>query len=1115
MRIVRLVPLTGILMLCAARLSQPVDARVDSADTRLLTQPAVSASHVAFIYGGDLFVADLTGAHSNPSVGNVRRLTTDDGVESNPVFSPDGRTIAFSAQYDGNTDVFTVPVGGGAPTRLTWHPGADTVQCFTPDGKAVLFTSQRATFTARYTQLFTAPVLGGVEEALPIPNAARSTYSPDGHRIAYNPIPPRFQQWKRYRGGTVSRLWLYTVKGHAIEKIPQPESRANDTDPMWIGDTVYFRSDRNGEFNVFAYDTKGRQVRQITRHSDFPVLTASSGAGRIVYEQAGVLHLLDPLSGMSKKLTIGVPSDLRDTRLRFVKGTRWIRDAALSPTGARAAFGFRGEVVTVPGEKGDVRNLTNSVGAHDRSPGWSPDGRSIAWFSDQSGEYQIYIGSQDGKGEPRAIKVAGEGFYNAPVWSPDSQKIAYFDNSQSVYWLDVTSGVSKKVGAQPIYGPVVAISYAWSPDSKWLAYAMDNQAMITTVYVHSIEQGKSFQVSDGLSDVSNPVFDRSGKYLFFFASTDAGPANDWFAQSNADMRTTSGIYLAVLSKDQVSPLARESDEEKPADDKKETAERKPDEKPAAPTPEDKAAPTKDAPFRIDLEGLEYRILDLPVSPADLTNLQTGTAGQIYYLKRVDGRSSLNRYDLNTRKNETLLPEASDYVVSADGKKLLYRNGTAWSIVPTTRRIEPAEGRIAVDGIEVRVDPRAEWKQIFDEAWRINRDYFYAPNMHGVDWAKQREKYAAFLPDVATRADLNRVLQWMSSELSVGHHNVGGGDSLTEPRTVPGGLLGADYEIANGRYRLKKVYGGLNWNPQLRAPLTEPGVNARAGEYLLAVSGRDLRPPTNIYSLFENTSGKIVEITLGPTADGSGSRVAQVVPVASEAALRNRDWVEGNLKKVDKATGGRVAYVYVPNTGASGHAYFKRYFYPQVNKDAIIVDERFNGGGSVADYYIDILRRPFIANWAMRYGADLKTPFASIQGPMAMIIDETAGSGGDLLPWMFHKYKMGPLVGQRTWGGLVGTLGFPVLMDGGSITAPNLAIWTPEDGWIVENEGVPPDIEVEQTPADVIAGRDPQLEKAIDVVMAELKKSPPAKTTRPPYPVRGKTQRGTVTTADRR
>ena len=461
------------------------------------------------------------------------------------------------------------------------------------------------------------------------------------------------------------------------------------------------------------------------------------------------------------------------------------------------------------------------------------------------------------------------------MWSPDSQKIAYFDNALGVYWLDVKSGASKKVASQPIYSPVIIISYAWSPDSKWLAYAMDNAAGITTVSVYSTEQAKVFQVSDGMSDVSNPQFDKSGKYLYFFASTDAGPVKDWFAQSNADMRATSGIYLAVLPNDVVSPIAKESDEEKPAAEKPadKPAEKPAAEKPAAEKPLVEQPKTPDKPFRIDFEGLEYRILDLPVTAGSLSNLQVGAAGHVYYLRTTDGTTALNRYDLNTRKNETLVPSVSDYVVSADAKKLLYRSANAWSIVPTTSKIEPSAGRIAVDSIEVRIDPSAEWAQIFDEAWRINRDYFYAPNMHGVDWAKEKAKYAAFLPHVATRADLNRVIQWMSSELAVGHHNVGGGDTFVEPRNVPGGLLGADYEVANGRYRLKKVYGGLNWNPQLRAPLTEPGVNAKAGEYLLAVNGRDLRPPTNLYSLFENTSGKIVEITLGPNADGTGSRTA--------------------------------------------------------------------------------------------------------------------------------------------------------------------------------------------------------------------------------------------------
>ena len=452
----------------------------------------------------------------------------------------------------------------------------------------------------------------------------------------------------------------------------------------------------------------------------------------------------------------------------------------------------------------------------------------------------------------------------------------------------------------------------------------------------------------------------------------------------------------------------------------------------------------------------------------------------------------------------MVAEADDFEVSADGRKLLYRLKDTWAMGSNSGKLlAPGEGKIKVDAIEVKADPRAEWTQIFNEVWRINRDYFYDPGMHGVDWKAMRDKYAAFLPELSSRADLNRLIQWMCSELAVGHHRGGGGDDFIDAKKVPGGLLGADYEVSDGRYRFKKVYGGLNWNPALRAPLTEPGLNVKAGEYLLAVDSRPIAPPTNLYSAFENTAGKAIDITVGPSADGKGARTITVVPVPAEDALRNRDWIEGNMRKVNAATGGKVAYVYVPNTAGLGHTYFKRYFFPQADKQAIIVDERFNGGGSVADYYIEILQKKEIAWWAMRYGADMKTPSASIQGPRAMLIDETAGSGGDLLPWMFRKNNMGPLIGKATWGGLVGILGFPVLMDGGTITAPNLAFWTRENGWGVENEGVPPDIEVEQTPADVIAGRDPQLEKAIEVIQAELAKNPPVKPGRPAYPDKSK------------
>jgi len=1096
--------LIGVLLGLAAFHSAPL-ARVNVTDTRLLGDPAVSRAHVAFVYAGDLWVARLDGTA-------VQRLTTDEGVESDPAFSPDGRRIAFSAEYDGNTDVYLVPVEGGVPTRLTWHPSADIVQEFTPDGTRVLFTSGRAVFTNRFTQLFTVSVEGGMAEPLPIPNAAAATYSPDGARIAYNPLSPRFEQWKNYRGGTVSRLWLYNKRDHAVEQVTQPDGRSNDAEPMWIGDTVYFRSDRNGEFNLFAYETKSRAIRQLTHHTDFPVVRASAGGGRIVYEQGGRLHLLDPAKRESKPLVIGAAADLRETRPRFVKGARYIRNAHLSPSGARAVFEYRGEIVTVPAEKGDPRNLTGTTGSHERSPAWSPDGRTVAYFSDESGEYELHLRPQDGKGETKKLKLTGAGFYSNPVWAPSSERIAFVDNAQTLHWIDVRTGVQKKVAANTVIAPGgVAIRHAWSPDSRWIAYTTNLHTLVTGLAVHDVERGTSHQLTDGLSDVSSPAFDPSGKYLYLFASTDAGPTSDWFSMWANDVRASRNVYMIVLRKDVPSPLAKESDEEKAGDrDRKDPAEdRKTDEsKPAADvkTDEKKPAEKKPAPaVAIDLEGVEYRILDLPIPAGDLSNLHVGETGQVYFLRGVDGKRQLQKFDLAKRKSETLLPDVTGFAISADRRKILYRKADDWSIASLDKKIEPDQGKLAVSSIEVKIDPRAEWAQIFNEAWRINRDYFYATNMHGANWPQERRRYAEFLPHVATRADLNRVLQWMSSELAVGHHRVRGGDRLDTKEPVPGGLLGADYAIENGRYRFKKVYGGLNWNPELRAPLSEPGVNARAGDYLLAVNGRDVRPPADVYSFFENTAGKIVDITIGSDPEGKGSRTVRVVPVASESALRNRDWVEGNLRKVHAATKGRVAYVYVPNTTTLGHTYFKRYFFPQADKEAIIVDERFNEGGQIADYYIDILRRPLSAYWHTRYGADFKTPAASIQGPKVMIIDETAGSGGDMLPWMFKKFGLGPLVGRPTWGGLVGTLGFPILMDGGSITAPNLAIWT-EDGWVVENVGVSPDIEVEQLPADVIAGRDPQLEKAIAVVLAALEKNPPVKLQRPPYPVRtrGKT-----------
>ena len=1077
-----------LILFCLSVFLTPVFA-IDNADTRMLSQPAISANNIAFIYAEDLWVAKSDG--SQP-----KRLTVDRGIESSPVFSPDGKTIAFSAQYDGNTDVYVIPVEGGVPKRLTWHPSPDLVRGFTPDGKGVLFISSRAVFTGRYTQLFTVALTGGIATQLEIPNANWASYSPDGKQMAYNPLSDAFRQWKHYRGGMISIIHIFSFTDKSVVKIPQPADGCNDVNPMWVGNTIYFRSDRNGEFNLFSYNTNTKKVEQLTTFNDFPVLNASAADGRIVFEQAGYLHTYSA-NASTTKLKIGIAADLLELRGRFVKGGDYIRSADISPTGARVVFDSRGEIITAPAEKGDYRNITQTPGVHEKYPSWSPDGKTIAYFSDASGEYQLHLKPQDGKGVATAINLTGTGFYAYPEWSPDSKKICFTDNGRNLYVLDIASGVITKVDSDELYVPGVFRNMFgnWSSDAKWMSYTKVTESQFKRVYLYSTEQKKSYALTDGLSDASDPKFDKSGKYVYFFASTDAGPVINWFDQSNADNRITRSIYLVTLQKETLSPFAKENDEEAG----------KPDTSSTGKSAEKKAVTEKkDDQLRIDWEGIENRIVDLPIAAGNYRQLGVGKEGELYYIDYGtdnSGSGTLHKYDLKARKDADITA-MDGYIISADGKKMLYSKGNQWMITDAGSKPVLGKGNINTAEIQIKTDPFPEWKNMFEEAWRVNRDYFYDPGMHGSNWVAVKKKYAIFLGDLACRNDLNILIQWMCSELGVGHHRISNpGDQLYTPQRVSGGLLGADYSIANNRYQIKKIYGGLNWNPNLKSPLTEPGVNVKTGDYIIAVNGNEITAAEDIYRYFENTAGKITELSISANPDGKEARIVKVVPVENESALRNRDWVEGNLKKVTEATNGQVAYVYVPNTAGQGYEYFKRYFYPQATRKAIIVDERFNGGGSLADYYINLLLNPQQAYWNLRYGKDLKSPSASIQGPKVMLIDETAGSGGDMLPWMFRKFKVGTLVGKRTWGGLVGILGFPEFIDGGSVTAPNVGIWT-KDGFIVENVGVAPDIEVEQTPSEVIKGIDPQLQKAIEIALKELQKNPQVTPVRPPYPVRG-------------
>ena len=1066
--------LTSCMMLSTQLFAQ------NTTDTRLLWQPAISKNAIAFIYAEDLWVANRDGSYP-------RRITVSDGTESNPIFSPDGSMIAFTGQYDGNTDVFVVPTAGGVPKRLTWHPGADLVRDFSPDGKKILFASQRNSFTNRYYQLFTVDISTGAEVQLPIPNAFWASYNADGSSIAYTTIPDRFEQWKNYRGGTMSRIWLYNIISHNVTEIPKPKTGSNDTKPVWKGNNVYFRSDRAGEFNLFSYDVAAKTVNQITKNNDFPVSSLEGSNEGIIFSQAGYLHVYNPANNNTSKLKIGIAADLLDQRDRYIKGDQYIRDGDISPSGARVVMDFRGDIVTVPAGKGDVFNLTNTGGVHEKSPTWSPNGKLIAYFSDASGEYALHIKNQDGSGSAQAIKLNGSGFYAHMHWSPDSKKIAFVDNGRSLYVVEIATNKITKIAEDTHYlpGAFRELFGSWSSDANNIAYTTITETNFQRAWIYSLSENKSYPLTDALSNVTDPTFDPSGKYIYMLASTDAGPVVNWFDQSSNDMEETNSIYMVTLQKQVISPFAKENEMEMATD----TSSKAP-----------YKADSSRTKLKIDWDGIQNRIVPFPIAKGRYRSLSAVKEGELFYLSASPhdaAPTTLNLYSFKKQKEEVIMP-ADVYSIAAKGEKTLYYLKGKWGIAATGQKPTP-EGIINTSAIQVKMSPRQEWNNIFNEAWRVNRDYFYDAKMHGVDWKAMKKKYESLIPDVASTNDLYKVMQWMFRELSVGHHRFdASGDMRANPDMVPGGLLGADYENNNNRYRIKKIYGGLNWTPDLRSPLTEPGVNVQVGDYILKVNGADVTADKNLYSFFENTAEKIVTLTVASSADGANTRTLKVVPVASEVALRNRDWVEGNMKKVSDASNGQVAYVYVPNTGSGGFEYFKRYFFPQVNKAGIIVDERFNGGGQLADYYIDLLKRPVQSYWRYRYGKDQKAPNASIQGPKVMLIDETAGSGGDYLPYLFRQAKLGTIVGKTTWGGLVGVLGYPELIDGGVVTAPNLAFFD-ENGFGIENVGTPPDIEVEQWPVDVINGKDPQLEKAIQIVLDELKKNPAKKAPSPQAP----------------
>jgi len=1100
--------------------------------TRLLRTPTVSATQIAFAYANNIWVVPRAG-------GLARRLTSFQGLTSNPRFSPDGRWIAFSGQYSGNTDVYVVPAEGGEPRRLTWHPGNDLVQGWTPDGRHVVFASGRATWAPSGAPRFwTVPAEGGVEEPMALPRAYQGRISPDGTRVAYRLNNSWDEERRNYRGGQNRPIWIVDLKTYDLETPPWTDSK--DVDPVWAGDTVYFLSDRDGVSNVWSYDTRTKQLAQKTRFTDFDVKALDAGAGAVVFEQAGYVHELDPATGQAHVVNITAAGDFPWMMPRWEDVTSRITSMALSPTGKRVVVEARGEIFTIPAEKGDVRNLSRSSGSAERDPAWSPDGKYVSYFSDKSGEYKVVIEAQDGLTPPREIALPNPTHYYTPSWSPDSKKLLYHDTNMNVWVLDVESGQAKKVGEDPMMVPQRTLAPVWSPDSKWVAYASRLRTLYRAIFVANVETGEQHQVTDGLADAMYPTWDASGKHLWFLASTDFGLGSQWLDMTSYGHDETFGLYLTILKAGEPTPLVPESDEDPGIGAAPATPPASPGGRPSAGSgraaaaqgggqePDAQPAPTAREPVavQIDFDGIAQRIVSIPGVPTgQYSELRAGAAGTVFYLEAPAGGgrggSTLHRYRLSDRRSASFATGVAQYEVSADGRKLLYRasggggRGGAASapsvfLVDADRNPPQAgAGRLSFS-LRMYLDPREEYRQIFNEGWRNQRDYLYVPNMHGADWPKMKQMYGELLPWVNHRADLNYLLDNMGAEIAIGHSYVRGGDMPDVPDDGNGGgLLGADFSVENGRYRITRIYDAESWNPDLRAPLAEPGLNVAVGDYVLAINGVELVAPDNIYRLLDGTANQQTVLTVNATPTMDGARQVTVVPIPNEQGLRTRAWVESNRRLVETLSDGKLAYVHLPNTGQGGYTNFNRYYFAQQDKQGAIIDERFNGGGSAADYIIDVLERTFDGYFNNVAGDryPFTSPSAGIWGPKVMIINEMAGSGGDLMPYMFRLRKIGPLVGERTWGGLVHTADTPTFIDGGSMIAPRGGFFTRDGKWAVENEGVAPDIEVENFPKDVIAGRDPQLERAVEEAMRLLAANPPNRLTHePPPPTWGQRRR---------
>ena len=1050
-----------------------------SGEMRLMRFPAVHGNQIVFSYAGDLYTVARTG-------GTARKLTNDIGYEMFARFSPDGKQIAFTGQYDGNTEVYVMPSGGGVPRRVTYtatlgrddisdRMGPNNIVMTWKDNQNIVFRSRLKSFNDFKGQLYSAPVAGGMIEELPLPCGGFCTYSADGSKLAYNRVFREFRTWKYYRGGMADDIWIYDFASKQSANITGNE--AQDIFPMWKGEFVYFLSDRDRIMNLFSYNTNTKETRKLTDFTEYDIKFPSLGDSAIVFENGGYIYLFDLKTQQASKVSVFIADDLNYSRTEMKDASKYIVSWDVAPDGKRLVFGARGDVYTVPANTGITRNLTSTSGVHERNVAWSPDGKYIAYISDATGEDELYIMAQDGSTPAVQLTTKSDTYKYQPLWSPDSKKLLWADKMLRLQYIDTET---RKVTQVEVSKDWEFNEFSWSPDSKWIAYVKPDRDREKTIYLFETATSKKYPVTDGWYESGEPVFSSDGKFLFFTSNRDFNPTYSW-TEWNHVYTNMSRVYFVTLSKSTLSPL-------RPIDDETGTGTAK------------ASADEKNTETLVDPDGLSSRIVALPVDPGIYWNLSS-SGNLVYYCRTTVAQpeASLMVYDLSEKK-ENSIGSFTNYTLSADRKKMAVASRGSYYVIDAPKGKTELRDASSLENMKVWINLRQEWKQIFTESWRQMRDFFYDPGMHGTDWKAVYRKYEALLPFVNHRADLNYIIGEMIGELNVGHAYCGGGDRPL-PSRIKTGLLGATYSRdKSGYYRIDRILQGENWSSENRAPLTEVGVDVKTGDYIIAVNGKSTAGVTNIYELFINTAGQQVELTMNTTPTEAGSRKVIVIPIDDESPLYYYNWVQSNIRKVNEATDGKVGYIHIPDMGVTGLNEFVKHFYPQLSKNALIIDDRGNGGGNVSPMIIERLNRELVLMQMARNTRQSIARSGMQYGPKICLIDQYSASDGDLFPYQFREMNLGKLVGQRSWGGVVGIRGSLPLIDGGYLNKPEFAHYDAEGKkWIIEGHGVDPDIVVINDAAREYAGDDEQLNKAIEIIMEELRKAKTELPKIPPFP----------------